>query len=75
MVKPIVEGLRKKYAVAVAEVDHQDLWQRAAVGAAVVASSAQHAEDVLDEVERFVWSRPDIHVLEVTRSWLEPGGR
>ena len=74
VVKPIVEGLRARFAVAASEVDHQDLWQRATLGAAVVSGSAAHAEDVLDEVERFVWSRPDVEVLDVVRSWLEPGG-
>jgi uncharacterized protein len=72
VVKPIVEGLRKRYPVSVSEVDHQDTWQRSAIGVAVVASSHRHACDILEEVERFVWSRPDIQVLEVTRSWLEP---
>jgi uncharacterized protein YlxP (DUF503 family) len=72
LVKPIVEGLRRRHSVSVAEVDHHDTWQRTAVGAAVVASSYRHAEDILDDVERFVWSRPDVQVLDVRRSWLEP---
>ena len=71
-VKPIVEGLRKRYSVSVSEVDHHDTWQRSAIGVAVGASSHSHACDILEEVERFVWSRPDIQVLEVTRSWMEP---
>ena len=71
VVKPIVEGLRHRFAVAVAEVDHQNRWQRAGIGVAVVASTPSHVADVLDEVERFVWSRPDIEVLETTRRWLE----
>jgi uncharacterized protein YlxP (DUF503 family) len=70
-VKPIVEGLRRRFAVAAAEVDHHDQWQRAGVGVAAVASTASHVEDVLDEVERFVWSRPDIEVLSMQRSWLD----
>ena len=73
VVKPIVEGLRRRYNVAAAEVDHHDQWQRAAVGVAVVASSHRHACDILDEVERFVWSHPEVQVLNGTRSWLEPG--
>ena len=70
-VKPIVEGLKKRFSVAAAETGHQDTWQRAAIGVAVVASSHRHACDILDEVERFVWSRPDVHVLDVRRTWLE----
>jgi uncharacterized protein YlxP (DUF503 family) len=57
--------------VAAAEVDHQDKWQRATVGVSVVAGTVAHAGDVLDQVERFVWSFPDVQVLEITRHWLE----
>jgi uncharacterized protein len=72
-VKPIVEGLRRRYSVAVAEVDHQDQWQRTEIGVAAVGASVAHVCDILDEVERFVWSRPDIQVLEVERRWCETG--
>ncbi len=36
-IRPIVDGLRHKYRLSVAEVDHHDQWQRAAVAVAVVA--------------------------------------
>jgi len=36
-----------------------------------VASTASHVAEVLDEVERFVWSRPDVGVLSMSRSWLD----
>ena len=73
VVKPIVEGLRRRFHVAAAAVDHHEQWQRAAVGVAVVASSHRHVCDILDEVERFVWSHPEVQVLESARSWLESG--
>ncbi len=71
VVKPIVEGARRRYGVAAAETDHQDMWQRAEVGFAAVAGSHRHAEDVIDEVERFVWSHPEVQVLACERRWLE----
>jgi uncharacterized protein YlxP (DUF503 family) len=70
-VKPIVEGLRRRFHVAVAEVDHQDQWQRAGIGVAAVASSPAHVADILDEVERWVWSNPDVQVLSMERTWLD----
>ena len=69
--KPIVEGLRRRFRVAVAEVDHQDQWQRAGIGVAAVASSPAHVADILDEVERWVWSNPDVQVLSMERTWLD----
>ena len=71
MLRPILEGARRRYAVAAAEVDHQDQWQRAGLGFAVVANSQHHATDVIDEVERFVWSHPEVEVLNTERRWLE----
>jgi uncharacterized protein YlxP (DUF503 family) len=71
VIKPIVEGSRRRFRVSVAEVEYQDQWQRARLGVAVVASSERHACDILDEVERFVWSNPEVQVLDMTRRWLE----
>jgi uncharacterized protein len=74
VVKPILEGTRRRFMVAAAEVDHQDHWQRASLGMAAVAGSAAHVEEVLDQVERFVWSHPEVEVLEATRRWLDDAG-
>jgi uncharacterized protein YlxP (DUF503 family) len=71
VVKPIVEGLRRRFQVAAAEVGHHQQWQRALIAVATVASTAGHVGEILDEVERFVWSRPDIQVLSTARSWLD----
>ena len=71
VVKPLIEGLRRRFEVAVAEVGHQDLWQRAAVAVATVSASAAHATEVLDACERFVWSNPEIEVVACERRWLD----
>jgi uncharacterized protein YlxP (DUF503 family) len=71
-IKPIVEGAKRRFGVAAAEVAHQNTWQRADLGVAAVASTVGHVEEVLDEVERFVWSHPEIEVLSATRSWADP---
>jgi uncharacterized protein YlxP (DUF503 family) len=57
--------------VAAAEVAHQDLWQRAGLGLAAVAGSVSHVDDVLDQVERFIWANPDVEVLGAERRWLD----
>ena len=68
--RPVLDGLRNRHPVAAAEVDHQDLWQRAGIGFAAVSSSPAHAEEVIDEAERFVWSFPELEVLSASRHWL-----
>ena len=71
VVKHLVETARSRYGVAAAEVDGQELWQRATVGFATVSSSATHAERVIDEVDRFVWSHPELQVLSSQRRWMD----
>ena len=71
VLKPIVEGVKRRFSCAAAEVEYQNKWQRARIGVAVVASSEAHASDILDEVERFVWSHPDVQVLQIDRRWME----
>lgn len=70
-IKPIIEGLRHRFHVSVAEIDHQDTWQRAGIGVAVVASSDGRLRSVIDDVERFVDAAPAIEVLDVTTTWFE----
>jgi uncharacterized protein YlxP (DUF503 family) len=64
VVKPILEGARRRFQVSAAEVEHHDKWQRAALGFAVVGGDAGHLEEVLAAVERFVWSFPEAEVLD-----------
>ena len=71
VIKPIIDGARRRYGVAIAETAHQNSWQRAQIAAAAVAGSTAHVTDVIDEVERFIWSFPDAHVMSSDRYWLE----
>jgi uncharacterized protein len=70
-IRPIVDGLRHRYHVSVAEVDHQNQWQRSAIGVAVVGGSNSQVREVLASVERFVANAPDIELLDMETSWLE----
>lgn len=72
IVKPIIEGSRARFQVAAAEVGAQDLWQAARLGFAAVSSTAKHTTEVLDSVERFVWSFPEVEVVSTERYWCSP---
>lgn len=51
VVQSLKERLRHKFNVAVAEIEGQDLWQRATVAAVTVSPSHDFAEKVLRSVE------------------------
>jgi uncharacterized protein YlxP (DUF503 family) len=70
MVLRAVKDRLKKFNVAVAEVEHQSLWQRAGLGIVTISNGRDHADQALtaalDEIER-------VHPGLVTRSereWL-----
>lgn len=71
VIRPILEGVRNRFSVSVAETGFQDLWQRCEFAIAVVGSSAGHVDQTLDACERFVWSFPEVEVTLVDRRWLD----
>jgi hypothetical protein len=60
--RSVVQGLRQRiasrFSVSVAELDHQDLWQRATLGVAVISGEASVVEHVLTEIRRLVEAEP-----------------
>ena len=77
VVKAITGGLRSKFNVAVAEVDHQDLWQRASIGVTCISESGFHAEKMLREIERFVSRDGRVEIIDAGRevhSWSDLDG-
>ena len=70
VVRPLVAELRRRFEVAVAEVDGLDLHRRAGIGACVVAADRRHAVEVLDAVERFVAARPELDLLSARQRVL-----
>ena len=73
-IRPIVDVLRHRHHVSVAEVDHQDTWQRAAIAVAVVAESDGHLREVLASVERLVANAPNVELLDIETAWLDSDG-
>jgi uncharacterized protein YlxP (DUF503 family) len=71
VLRPIVEGIRHRFQISVAEVGYQDKWQRALIGMAVVSDSYSHAVEVVDNVERWVWSKPEVEVTRFETTWVD----
>lgn len=70
MVLRRVKDRLAKFNVAVAEVDHHDLWQRAALGIVTIATSDEHADRELaaaaseiDRVEPGLVTRTHVEFL------------
>ncbi len=70
VIRPIIDRIPRLGAV-VSEVDDHDVLQNARLGVVTVSGSARQAGEVMDEVERLVWSRPDLEVVSAERTWME----
>lgn len=64
--------IKGKFNASVAEVDHQDLRQRAAVAVALVTDTSFHARRVMSEVERHVETYPGVELLGSEVDLLRP---
>ena len=53
-VKSAKAQLQNRFGVAVAEVDHHELWQRSRLTVSCVAREYREAERLLDEAERYL---------------------
>lgn len=58
-------------ALAVAEVGHQDQWQRTALGVALVTPDQPHLQRLIAGVRRYFDGRPDAELLDIEISYLE----
>jgi len=68
VVKTLTSAIRSSFNVSVAEVEHQDLWQRAALGVAAVGAQEYHLRKVLHEVEKLVDRWVEVEVISTDLS-------
>jgi uncharacterized protein len=70
VVKSLKDRLRTKFNVSVAEIDHQDLWQRSVIAAVTVSGDRTRAEQVLQFVERDAASMLGAMLVGTGVEWL-----
>jgi uncharacterized protein YlxP (DUF503 family) len=64
IVRGLKDRIRERVQASVAEVDHQDLWQRAAIGVAVVSGEARQVDERLQSVRALVHGTPGAELLD-----------
>jgi uncharacterized protein len=62
--KSIKDRIRSRFNVSVAEVDDNDLWQKASLAVAAVSNDKSHLNQTLDHVLNLVRSVPDVSLLD-----------
>ncbi len=71
VVQSVLGGARRRFEVASAETDRQDQIDRAELTFVAASGAAGHTAEIIDNVDRFVWSFPEVDVVDHERHWLE----
>lgn len=70
VLRSLKDRLRDRYNVAVAEIDHQDLWQRATLGIVGIASARVPLEQTFASIQGDVEARVPGEVLSCDVEYL-----
>ena len=66
VLKGLKEKVRQRFEVAVAEVDHHDIWQRATLAVACVSHDSRHANEVVSKAVDFIEDHVDGYVTDIS---------
>lgn len=58
------DRLREKFNLSVAEVDGQDLWQKAVLGLACVANERRYVNQVCDQALNLIRNVPAVEIVQ-----------
>jgi len=69
VLQPLKQALRRQLNVSVAEVDPQDLWQRATLACAAVGSDRSVVEETLRTADRMVEEANGVRIMDTVAQY------
>jgi len=70
VLKGLKDRLRSRFNVSVAEIDHQDLWQRATLGIVSISQARQPLESCFTQIRRILESEMPADLVEFEVEYL-----
>ena len=65
ILKPLISRIRREFNVAVAEVDHNDVWQSALIALVSVSNDQGHLHRLMDQGVRWIETHhPEVQVVD-----------
>ncbi len=64
VVKGLLDKLRSRFNLAAAEVEDNDLWQRAGLGLALVGNDRRFINSSMDKVLDFIYRTSDAEIID-----------
>jgi hypothetical protein len=71
VLRPVIEGVRRLGSYSVAEVDHHDLWQRAALGIAIAAPDGKSLGMQVSKLRNYLDACLEIEVVDLLVTEME----
>lgn len=68
ILKSMIDRVKQKFNVSIAEVENQDSWRRGVVGIAVVSNNTAHVNQIINNVTKFIEScwESEIEIIHIT---------
>lgn len=70
VLKSLKDQLRGRFNIAVAELDADEKWQRAAVGIAAVGDTRASVEKALRQVTQWLRGMPAVHLIRIEEAYF-----
>lgn len=70
VIKSLIDRIKNKFNVSVAEVDAQNLWQRSVIGIAYVANETLIINQVFEKVKTLVLNTHSVELIDSTMEML-----
>ncbi len=70
VLQKLLARCRNRFPASCAEVGHQDLWQRALLGFAVVSSSEQVLAPILSHIEDEILSSGEVDLIDAETDFI-----
>lgn len=65
ILKSLIERLKSRYNISIAEVGENDSWQIAEIGIAVVANKAVFADEVINKIVHFIDNFDSVEIVDI----------
>lgn len=70
IIKSIIERLKSRFNISIAEVGENDIWQKSIIGFAVVSNSNKHINEVIDKVINFIDNDERVEIINICKEIL-----
>lgn len=63
VIKSIIERLKSRYNISIAEVGDNNIWQKSLIGFSCVSNSKKHIESVISKIFNFIENDERVEII------------